>query len=232
MAWEHPVWKPPVPEGRAPAPDATVAEAPRRALPREEAFAWIAGEDPRPLLVLRECRSCAGTEKALLSTSENNEKTLLLSKWFHCVRLPVHVTEPDHPFAKLWEEKLPGGGIPHLFLATPDGRVVIPLRGDQSQSELHGAMEKMLAIHYRRDPARNAREIGKLLARLDHIDSMEATLKERFDHEIEKNGPDSPKLRRIRQDLDDLKQERKEVLMRYEKLLEVPLRTRKGDTSG
>src|SRR5262245_55931263 len=49
IKWDHPV--PPKPEED---PERTLA-TPRRALPVEEALAVIRGNDPRPLLVLREC---------------------------------------------------------------------------------------------------------------------------------------------------------------------------------
>ena len=59
-----------------------------RKLNRAEALAVITGDDKRPLLVLRECISCRGSDKALFIRRLNNEKTKLLLNWFHCVKLP------------------------------------------------------------------------------------------------------------------------------------------------
>ena len=50
----------------------------RSALTREAAFKVIAGDDPRPLLVLRECKVCNGP-MMLCSRAVDNEKTFLLS---------------------------------------------------------------------------------------------------------------------------------------------------------
>ena len=60
----------------------------KRTLPPEEAYAMLAGEDHRPLLVLRECMTCNGTDDALMTRKADNERTMLLSRWFHCVKLP------------------------------------------------------------------------------------------------------------------------------------------------
>jgi hypothetical protein len=78
MVWDYPVYEPPKQdkEGR------TVAKVARQALPADKALAFIAGDDPRPLLVMRECKVCNGTDDALLSRGNiDNEKTILLSRW-------------------------------------------------------------------------------------------------------------------------------------------------------
>src|SRR6185436_5147183 len=81
IQWDHPV-----PPKAAPGdPERTVAIV-KRALPFEEALAVIRGNDPRPLLVVRECVRCSGTEDALLRRMEDNERTFLMSRWFHCVK--------------------------------------------------------------------------------------------------------------------------------------------------
>src|SRR5262245_41475270 len=59
--WRQPV--PPVPEGTA-----TYAES---ALPLAEALQVLWEGDERPLLVLRECSFCQGTDQALLSRTSN-----------------------------------------------------------------------------------------------------------------------------------------------------------------
>ena len=80
----------------------TVARPLRHALSSETVFRTLAGTDPRPLLVLRECAFCNGTDDALLSKGADNERTFLLSTWFHCVKLPVDVLKPDHPYYELF----------------------------------------------------------------------------------------------------------------------------------
>ena len=98
IEWEYPVYVPP----EESAAKDTFAKKKRVALSREEAFRFIAGDDPRPLLVLRECKVCNGTDDALLKGGVDNEKTYLLSRWFHCIKLPVDVMEEDHPFHNLF----------------------------------------------------------------------------------------------------------------------------------
>ena len=66
------------------------------ALSREEAVKKIAGTDPRPLLVVRECNLCRGANHALLSHKLDNERTLLLTQWFHCVKLRPNVLDKNH----------------------------------------------------------------------------------------------------------------------------------------
>ena len=57
---------------------------------------------------MRECERCKGTDHALLSRSLDNEQTVLLTHWFHCVKLPPNVLEAKHP-------------LPNMFLRTKDG---------------------------------------------------------------------------------------------------------------
>lgn len=175
----------------------TVSRAERYALPREEAVRWIADGDLRPLLVMRECRRCKGTDDALLSRRMDNERTLLLATWFRCVKLPEHVLEADHPFRNLFKEDHP----PHLFLCRHDGTGVVELTGDRSQKDLWNAMEDLLAEAYELPAAPAVAEWIKLLSQYDHIDTTEELLREKLDKEIEKNGPDSPRARKYEADL-------------------------------
>ena len=58
--WDYPVFQ----TAMAQASGKTRAKAARKALERQLAFSEIAGEDRRPLLVLRECIVCNGTDDA------------------------------------------------------------------------------------------------------------------------------------------------------------------------
>ena len=113
MDWDHPVYVAPavVDDGR------TIAGEVRRSLPLAQALAYIAKDDPRPLLVLRDCFRCSGTDDALMTKKADNEKTMLMSRWFHCVRLPPDVLQKDHPFNALF----PGEKPAHLFVSQSDG---------------------------------------------------------------------------------------------------------------
>jgi hypothetical protein len=151
--------------------DGTAVEKKREVLPIETAFRQIAGTDPRPLLVLRECPVCNKTDNALLRPAADNERTILLSRWFHCVKLPVDVIQPDQPFNALF----PTNDAEHLFVCAVDGSGRMPLESDTSRPELWSAMGKVLAAAYVRDPAAAAKEI---LRDYDKLDSLDARIKE------------------------------------------------------
>jgi len=178
----------------------TTATQARRALPLAEAYAAIAGEDRRPLLVLRECFTCNGTDDALMTRQEDNERTLLMSRWFHCVKLPPDVLEEDHPFHALFADDAPG----HLFLAQANGEGRQDLSGQQSRTELWKLMEAALDAAYLSDPDAALDGLLDQLDRFDSIDSEIVTIKDRLDGLIEKGDADSGKARKLRKELEQL----------------------------
>jgi len=200
---------------------ATVTGSESVALPREEAIRWIASDDRRPLLVLRECDHCGGTDDALLDRRMNNEKTLLLASWLRCVKLPTHVMKGNHPFHALFGDAHP----PHLFLCRHDGSGLIPMNGQQSQTELWQAMTGMLKESYTKDPEVAIKEWLKLFTKFDHCDTMEATLAERFDDELEKNGPKSLKLAEIKADLERFRKEREKAVAKEKEVRDLGLKS-------
>ena len=193
------------------------------ALDLGEAFKRLRGDDPRPLLVVRECGLCTGSDDAFLSKTLDNEKTLLLSRWFHCVKLMHHVLKEDHTYSKLFPGKRP----PHLFLASPDGSNIIPLSGTQSQSELWKAMHGLIAVHYERDAQKAVKEILKVLTAYDHLDSMEDMIEEQMDVELEKRGPRSPKLHRLKGKLAKIEQKKADNKAREKKVSDLHLKPKK-----
>lgn len=218
LAWDFPVIGEAI---DAPAPEAgrTYAKTKREALPRARAFDEVAGDDPRPLLVLRECGWCEGSDDALLSSRFENEKTILLSRWFHAVKLPNHVLESNHEFRNLFDGESP----PHLFVATRDGGHAVGLDGQQSQSELWDAMDAIIADVYGMDAERTVKKLYKLLDQFDLLDSDEVRLRERMDSEIEKKGPDSSRFKKLKGQLDETLEQRAVVRAELEELLAAPL---------
>lgn len=189
------------------ASDGTVARRARQALSREAAFAQIAGDDPRPLLVLRECKVCNGTDDALLKGGADNEKTYLLSRWFHCVKLPVDVLEEDHPFHTLFTEK----DVEHLFVCSPDGTNHQPLEADTSRTQLWKLMEKVIQAEYEKRPSSSIKKIAKVLNELDVIDSRLIELEAKRTEILEEDGPDSRKLPKLTKKILEAKAERDEL---------------------
>jgi hypothetical protein len=180
----------------------TTAVLARHALGLEEAFAEIAGNDRRPLLVLRECLKCNGTDDALMTRNEDNERTLVMSRWFHCVKLPPDVLEEDHPFHALFAQQKPG----HLFLSRFDGSQRKDLTGQQSRTELWGLMESYLASEYEKKVDASLKPLMALLDRFDRIDQDIRTAKEQLDTLIEKGRAESSKFKKLQDKLADLEE--------------------------
>lgn len=185
----------------------TTASRRMRALAREEAMANIAGDDLRPLLVFRDCETCKGTDDAILNDRVNNEMTALMSRWFHCVRLPSAVLNADHTFRNLFEGKV----APHMFVCSVDGTNLVPLGGRPGQTELWEAMTTVLRQEYEKDSEAAAKEILRLLAKFDHFDSMQEEYGNQLALEIEKRGPNSSKVRELRKKIERMKREREEA---------------------
>lgn len=163
----------------------------------------LAGTDPRPLLVLRECKTCNGTDDALLSKGADNERTALMSRWFHCVKLPVDVLQPDHPFYEVFGHD----DVEHLFVAMPDGSSKIKLQSDTSRTELWAAMGELLSASYKKDPMVVVKQVRKTFDRLDVLDTRLMELKIKRDDVIESDGLKSTKLDKVDAEIAQLTKE-------------------------
>jgi hypothetical protein len=193
-------------------------------LPLEQAYELITSGDRRPLLIMRECERCKGTDHALLSRSLDNEQTVLLTHWFLCVKLPTNVLDKNHSFYNLFLREKEGERIPHLFFVDPDGSHKQELPGDQPQAKLWEVMFSYLERCYGEDPKKSIRELRGLLGQYDRIDGVEAEVKARIDREIEKNGPQSPKLKKLDADLAKLAKERKDLGKKEKDLRDLALK--------
>jgi len=191
------------------------------ALTRDEALAKVAEGDARPLLIMRECGLCKGTDDALLSRKLGNEKTLLLTRWFRCVKLRPNVLEKNHTYHNLFGGKNP----PHLFLCMADGSNMIPLDGQQGQSSLWKDMVRVLGKAYAKDPNKAVKAIFRLMARYDYLYSRENGLREQIEAEIEARGPRSPKVKRLRAKLAKLEKQREKTKAEQDKASNLELRT-------
>lgn len=186
LEWDYPVYEP---EVKAPTEGST-ARTVQRALSRAEAIKAIAGGDPRPLLVLRECKVCNGTDEALLKGGADNEKTFLLARWFHCVKLPVDVMEEDHPFHNAFTLDK----VEHLFVCSVDGSNHDPLESDTSRVKLWQSMKGLVAKEYKGKADSSLKTIAKIIDKLDVVDERFRDVKKKRDAVLEKEGPKSRKL--------------------------------------
>ncbi len=175
-------------------------------------------------MILRECERCKGTDHALLSRSLDNEQTVLLTHWFRCIKLPPNVLDEKHPFYNLFRREKEGEKIPHLFFADPDGSNKKELPGDQPQAVLWETMFSYLDRCYAESAKEAIRDLRKLLSQYDKVDSLEQEVKTRIDKEIEKNGPESQKLKKLYADLGKLGKERLELEAREKQLRDLALK--------
>ena len=219
IEWNYPVYTPP---GVTPT-DRSSARRARRALSREDALSSIAGDDPRPLLVLRECKVCNGTDDALLKGGIENEQTFLLSRWFNCVKLPADVLEEDHPYHSLFVQEKPE----HLFVCSVDGTNHDPLESQTSRTKLWKSMRDLLGREYKVKPDSSLKQIARILDKMDQADMRLNRLSERRDDILEKDGPKSKKLRKLAKEIHAIQAERKELREGVAKASELKLKERK-----
>jgi hypothetical protein len=217
--WDYPVH---VPEASANS-TSTVSYV-RKALTEAEAFKEIAGDDKRPLLVLRECNLCKGTDLALLSERFANERTLLLTSWFHCVKLPATISEATHPFHALFAEH-----HSHVFLSQADGSGRIDFDGMQTQTKLWHGMSDVLRASYAGNPVESTKEILKILAQFDRIEEREGRLLAELEQELDQHGTKSPRVHKLQAEAHALGEEKALLVKQVDKLHKVDL---KAQTAG
>lgn len=178
--------------------------------------------DQRPLLVLRECSLCKDGDEALLSRALNNDRTLLMTKWFRTVRLPAHVTENSHPFHKAFAGFF-ADGWPHFFLLSHPGATPVTFTGTQTQMQLWKGMQDVLGLRYAKDPAKALKEWLSVLDTFDTLDSRRRQLQDQLDEVRATDGPDSAKAKKLTASLARNTEEREAALMREAKARDLGL---------
>ena len=216
MRWDYPVYRDSEPKS-----DATAVKM-RKALAFDEALRFVAGNDPRPLLVLRECKTCNKTDNALLRPgSPDNEKTILYSRWFHCVKLPMDVIQADHPFNALFKDN----DTPHFFVSTRDGVQRLPLESATSRTELWSSMSKVLGSAYKRDPSSSLKDVARELDQLDMLDTRIMNLEQQKGDLLENAGKlDATKLKKVEADIANARKALADTTRTIEKLMKAELR--------
>jgi hypothetical protein len=184
-----------------------------------DAIAAIAGDDPRPLLVLRDCLACRGEDHAVLKHDKLNDGTYLLTRWFHCVKLPEHVTDYRHRFHALFDGEKP----PHLFLCLADGTRRIDLSGGQSQTDTWKAMSTIARAAYSGSVDERNRGLVQMLDEYDRVDADVARLQKDLDVELERNGSKSARAQELRRRLQVLGADRQKLEHRERAILSLPL---------
>lgn len=212
-------WLHPVPPER----DKTKTSASGR-LPIQQALDVLwAEDDGRPLLVLRECLNCKGSDGALLSRSLKNDKTMLLTKWFRTVRLPAHVTDYSHPFHNVFTDLPFKKRWPHVFLLADRNAKPVEFTGKQTQSQLWRGMFKVLEQRYAKNPKKAVKQWLRVLDRFDVIDARRTILKEDLLKERAANGATSKRARKMTEQLAELEAQYKQVLTEEQKVRDLAL---------
>lgn len=211
-------WKHPVP------PKHTKGTAAVGPLSRKEAIARLWDDDDgRPLLVLRECKACVGSDSALLSRSLKNDKTMLLTKWFRTVKLPAHIWERNHPFHNVFAGYQFGKKVPHFFFLADKDSKPVAMSGVQTQSKLWKTMYQVLDQRYAKSAKRQVKKWLLLLDRYDTIEGRRVELKEKLLAARATYGPNHKKTKKIVDTLAGLDKEWAEVEAAEEKIRDLGL---------
>tara|TARA_R110002072_G_scaffold217365_1_gene374976 strand:+ start:48594 stop:49322 length:729 start_codon:yes stop_codon:yes gene_type:complete len=212
-------WLHPVPPER----DRKTTSASGR-LPVQEALDLLwAEDDGRPLLVLRECTNCKGSDGALLSRSLANDKTVLMTKWFRTVRLPAHITDHSHPFHNVFADLPFKKRWPHVFLLADRDSKPVDFTGLQTQSKLWQGMFRVLNARYAKNPKKAIRNWLRVLDRFDVIDARTVTLKAELLQERATNGPTTKRAKKMEAQLAELDAQRKQALADEAKVRDLAL---------
>jgi hypothetical protein len=132
----------------------------------------LRGNDPRPLLVLRES---SGDKKLarLLDRVFKNEKFQLVTQFYNCVKLSKDVADQAHPYAKLFG----GKNSPHIVLASWDGTKIkkrlVTSKGKLDWKDVVG----VLKVDYKKSADKAVKELSKLLNTFDTLDAARLNLR-------------------------------------------------------
>lgn len=174
------------------------------------------------MLILREFSSFDDPGNEKLSRQLYTEKTVLMSHWFRCVRLPHHVTEPEHPFSCLYQGEDP----PQLMMTDGSGTRIEAFAYGSSRADLSSEMDRILKDYYVKSPSKAVDELVKLLPKFDTLDVDIQDLKEALDKVIEGAGPRSGKARKLQKELARAEAKRKALEEKKESLRDIPLKDR------
>ena len=186
-------------------------------LKQEQAIQHLRKDDPRPLLILRDCEGCANKEGDLLKRSLMDERFILGTDWFHCVKLPHEVIEEDNVLSSLFTGKSPA----HVVVATWDAKTIVPIKRASAKGMWQG-MSKVLKKDYKGSADKAVKSLQRMLVEYDKIDGRVADLELQLEAK-EARGKDA-RARKIRNQLASLEKDRDDLIKQEEKLRDLKLR--------
>lgn len=144
-----------------------------------------------------------------------DEKILLASRWFHCVRVDRGVLKDSHPLNSLFA----GARAPHIILFSSDGAQRSDLDGKPGARTLWGAMNKVLRVDYKKSPDAAMSKWIALLSRFDALDSRKSELTSQRDE-----SADGHKTSEIEKKIADLEREVTRAHDEEKKVMDLELR--------
>jgi len=201
---------------------------PEKALPMAEALTVLADRDPRPLLVLRECAGCKRDDHALVEHELENERVILLGRWFHPVRVSDDVLAPTHAFHVLFAAKTP----PHMVAATLDGALVSPVPTRATAAQLGKTLSGVLRKAYRKDPDAAVKALLVLLDDFDRVDSKLKELDDKLAALRKLEGTDSRDVGKMEEERALVDAERRTLLEKGKALDELDLKLPPAPSDG
>lgn len=184
----------------------------------KEAIKSLRADDHRPVLILRDCDGCPNKEGDLIKRTLLDERFLLATPWFHCVRLQHEVVGDEHPLHKLFEGSRPA----HVVVSTWDAERIIALPRF-APKDIWQAMRTVLRKEYKKNPETAMKGLVKLLSNYDALDERERELRDQLKVK-EERGKD----RRVQQlvaELKELAEDREELFDKERELRDIQLKS-------
>jgi len=174
----------------------------------EAAIVSLAERDLRPLLIVRDCHGCGLAGHELVAAEQAGERTMLLGRWFHPVKVSDDVLDKAHPFHALFEGKLP----PHLVVATQDGSSVSPLPTRARQEQMWKLLAGVLRKSYRKDPDAAVKRMLQLLDEWDRHDALLVELTDKLAALRQAEAPDEREIQKLEVRKKEVEDERMALL--------------------
>ena len=200
-------------------------EAAEERLDYEGVLATVRGEDPRPLLILREGSQYGPGYDKMLSQKFENESIALLARWFHCVRFSESIMDDAHPWRALFSGEYP----PQCFVVTWDGHNNEILSGIFSISRIQTSMRKILAKEYSKDVDQALTKWKRVLDKFDTLDAKVGDMRERIEALSIERGPDSAQVRTMKARLAKLEKEQSAIEKEEAAVLDLGLARKASD---
>lgn len=180
----------------------------------------IRGDDPRPLLILREGSSYGAGYDRLLQKKFKNERIALLSRWFHCVRFSQAIMQDSHPWRALFSGKYP----PQCFVVSWDGHQNENLSGIFSLGRIQRSMKRVLGLEYKKNVDGALRSWVRILDKLDTLDAQEGKIREQIESLVIERGAKAPQVRRLERKLAGFEKTRRSIRKKEVAVLDLQLR--------